>query len=200
MTATPAAAPAVEVRRSRRRTRTVSAYRDGETIVVLVPARLTHAEERRWVTAMVEKIRRAERRRRPSDEALLGRASQLSARYLDGLAVPSSVRWATNQNSRWGSCTPGDGSVRISTRVQGLPPYVLDYVLLHELAHLLVAGHGPRFWAWVNRYELTERARGFLDGLAAGSGRRGAAEAPNGSGGERLAAQPSRCDPDHPWS
>lgn len=190
VTAPTSAAPAVEVRRSTRRTRTVSAYRSGETIVVLVPARLTRAEERRWVTAMVDKVQRAEARRRPSDEVLLARAAALSARYLDGLAVPSSVRWAPNQHARWGSCTPADGSIRISARVRGLPAYVLDYVLLHELAHLLVAGHGPRFWAWVDRYELTERARGFLDGLAAATGRGGedAGEAADAVGSDRLDA------------
>jgi predicted metal-dependent hydrolase len=160
----------VEVRRSRRRTRTVSAYRDGGTIVVMIPARMSRAEEQEWVTTMVERVTRAERRRRPDDASLSGRAERLSKRYLDGLAIPSTVRWVSNQNARWGSCTPADRTIRLSTRLQGLPAYVIDYVLLHELAHLLVAGHGEDFWAWVNRYDLTERARGFLEGVSATAG------------------------------
>ena len=162
---------AVEVRRSRRRTRTVSAYRDGNTVVVLIPARLTSAEEQEWVATMMAKVGRAERRRRPDDEALTARAQVLSSRYLDGRACAASVRWVTNQHSRWGSCTPLDGTIRLSARLRGLPPYVVDYVLLHELTHLLVAGHGDEFWEWVNRFELTERARGFLEGVSAATTR-----------------------------
>jgi predicted metal-dependent hydrolase len=101
------------------------------------------------------------------------RASQLSARYLDGRAHPASVRWVTNQNSRWGSCTPLDGSIRLSTRLQGMPAYVVDYVLLHELTHLIVSGHGEDFWERVNQFDLAERARGFLEGVSSVRGRAG---------------------------
>ena len=90
--------------------------------------------------------RRPEKKRRPDDEELSRRARDLSSRYFDSRAQPSSVRWVANQQTRWGSCTPVDGTIRISDRVRGMPEYVLDYVLLHELAHLLVPSHGPRFW------------------------------------------------------
>ena len=160
----PGPEPVVEVRRSARRRRTVSAHREGDRVVVLVPARLSAAEERRWVTRMVERLAGSEARRRPSDDALLARATRLSTRYLGGRAVPRSVRWSTSQQHRWGSCTPADGSVRISERAKGLPGWVLDYVVLHELAHLLVASHGAEFWAELAVYPRTERARGFLEG------------------------------------
>jgi len=159
--------PAVEVRRSGRRKRTVSAYRDGEKIVVMIPARMTRAEEKEWVTTMVARVTKAERRRRPSDYDLQVRAARLSRKYLDGLAEPTSVRWVANQRARWGSCTPADGTIRLSDRLQGLPGYVVDYVLLHELVHLLEPGHDEDFWGWLERYDLTERARGFLEGVSA---------------------------------
>jgi predicted metal-dependent hydrolase len=160
----------VEVRRSARRRRTVSAYRDGDRTVVLIPARLSAAEERRWVSVMLERLATQERRRRPSDDGLLARASDLSRRYLDGRARLASIRWVDNQASRWGSCTPSDGSIRLSSRLQGMPGWVLDYVIVHELAHLLVPGHGPEFWALVEAYPRTERARGYLEGVSAASG------------------------------
>jgi predicted metal-dependent hydrolase len=159
--------PLVEVRRSRKRRRTVAAYREDDKVVVLVPARFTRAEEKEWVATMLARLERSEQRRRPSDAGLELRAEELSAKYLDGLAEPVQVRWVANQNSRWGSCTPTDRSIRLSTRLQGMPVWVIDYVLVHELAHLLESGHTPAFWQWVDRYPKAERAKGFLEGVAA---------------------------------
>ncbi len=156
----------MEVRRSRRRKSTVSAYRDGERTIVAIPARFTRAQEREWVQRMLDRLADSERRRRPSDAELERRALELSDKYLDGRARPTSVRWAGNQDRRWGSCTLIDGTIRISTRVRGMPSWVLDYVLLHELAHLLHAGHGPGFWKLLDAYPRTERARGFLEGVS----------------------------------
>ncbi|WP_107416663.1 MULTISPECIES: M48 family metallopeptidase [unclassified Streptomyces] len=158
---------AVEVRRSTRRRRTVSAYREGDRTIVLIPARMSEAEERRWVTVMLDRLAAQESRRLVGDSELAGRAERLSDQYLDGRARPASVRWVTNQNTRWGSCPPAEGSIRLSHRLQGMPEYVVDYVLLHELAHLLVPGHGPRFWRLLESYPRTERARGYLEGAVA---------------------------------
>ncbi|MGX1850433.1 MULTISPECIES: SprT-like domain-containing protein [unclassified Streptomyces] len=166
-TAQGAGTSAVEVRRSSRRRRTVSAYREGDRTVVLIPARMSEAEERRWVTVMLDKLAAQESKRILGDGELAARAGRLSGQYLEGRARPASVRWVTNQNTRWGSCTPAEGSIRLSHRLQGMPEYVIDYVLLHELAHLLVPGHGPRFWSLLECYPRTERARGYLEGVVA---------------------------------
>jgi predicted metal-dependent hydrolase len=149
----------------------VSAYRDGDVTVVLIPARFSKAEERHWVAEMVSRLQARDARRqrgpRASDEALSTRARHLSADLLDGRAQPTSVRWVSNMASRWGSCTPTDGSIRVSERLRDMPGWVLDYVLVHELVHLLVPGHGPDFWELVAHYPRTERARGYLEGVAA---------------------------------
>jgi predicted metal-dependent hydrolase len=157
----------VEVRRSRRRRRTVTAFREGAVTVVCIPARFSAAEEGEWVARMLERLDTQDRRRRPGDEQLAARAADLSARYLDGRAAPATVRWVGNQTTRWASCTPADSAVRVSTRLQGVPTWVLDYVLLHELAHLVEPGHGPAFWTLLEGYPRTERARGYLEGLSA---------------------------------
>ena len=159
----------VEVRRSRRRRRTVSAYRDGERIVVLIPATMSKRDEATWVADMVARIERQERRKVRSDDDLVARAAKLNDHYFGGLAVPASVRWVTNQNARWGSCTPSDRSIRLSDRLQKMPGWVVDYVLVHELAHLLESGHTPQFWAWVDRYPRAEKAKGYLEGYSAGA-------------------------------
>ncbi|MGY2129110.1 M48 metallopeptidase family protein [Blastococcus sp. SYSU DS0617] len=158
----------VEVRRSARRRRTVTAYRESGRTVVLIPAAFSPAEERRWVAQMVAKLQTREERRRRSlggDDELMIRARALSAAHLDGLAEPASVRWVDNQQRRWGSCTPADRSIRLSSRLRSMPEYVVDYVLVHELVHLLEPGHDERFWALVARYPRSERARGFLEGV-----------------------------------
>jgi predicted metal-dependent hydrolase len=160
----------IEVRRSARRKRTVSAYREDGRVIVLIPASFSAAEERRWVAAMLERLRAQETRRKPAQHELGRRAAELSRRYLGGAARPVSVRWVDNQRGRWGSCTPLDGTIRISSRVRGMPGFVLDYVLLHELAHLLEPSHGPRFWALLEPYPKLERARGYLEGVAATAG------------------------------
>jgi predicted metal-dependent hydrolase len=159
--------PEVEVRRSGRRRRTVSAYRDGERIVVLIPASFSRAEERRWVAAMVERLRAQENRRKAPSRDLVRRAEELSRQYLGGRARPVSIRWVDNQQGRWGSCTPLDGTIRISSRLRGMPGWVVDYVLLHELAHLLEPSHNARFWSLLQAYPKLERARGYLEGVAA---------------------------------
>ncbi|MFI6076949.1 M48 family metallopeptidase [Actinoplanes sp. NPDC051343] len=165
--------PVVEVRRSQRRRRTVSAYRDGERVVVLIPDRFSRAEETEWVERMLARLAAREERIRRTDEELLARARRLTSRYLPDYAVrivPTSVRWVTNQNGRWGSCTPDDGTIRISHRIQEMPDWVIDYVLLHELTHLIVPSHNARFWDLVGRYPKSERARGYLEGISAATG------------------------------
>ncbi|MFI5487463.1 M48 family metallopeptidase [Micromonospora echinaurantiaca] len=165
--------PVVEVRRSQRRRRTVSAYRDGERVVVLIPDQFSRAEESEWVDRMLARLAAREGRLARSDDELLVRATRLIKLYLSehgAQAIPASVRWVTNQNGRWGSCTPADGTIRLSHRVQDMPDWVIDYVLLHELAHLIVPSHNARFWALVGRYPKTERARGYLEGVAAAAG------------------------------
>ena len=160
--------PQVEVRRSGRRRRTVAAHREGDTIVVLVPDNLTKSEERAWVSKMVARIERKERRaaapRKWSDDDLAARARRLSDDYLGGLAVPESVRWVGNQRSRWGSCTPKDRTIRLSERLQRMPEWVIDYVIVHELAHLIEPQHDERFWGWVAHYPAAEKAKGYLAG------------------------------------
>jgi predicted metal-dependent hydrolase len=147
----------VEVVRSRKRKRTVQAYIVDGRIRVLVPAGLPGEEEARLVDSMVA---RATRRFSSTTVDLPARARRLARRYQ--LPVPTTIEWSDRQLSRWGSCTPSDGKIRISNRLATMPEWVLDWVLVHELAHLAVPDHGDRFKALVSRYELGERAEGYL--------------------------------------
>jgi len=143
--------------RSTRRRRTVEAREVDGVIRVSIPATMSALEERRHVERLVGRLQR----RSNTSNVPLDQRSRVLARRL-GLPQPVSIRWVDNQNSRWGSCSLADRSIRISSRLVRYPLWVLDYVIVHELAHLAVPGHGPAFWALVNRYERAERARGFL--------------------------------------
>jgi predicted metal-dependent hydrolase len=147
----------VEVVRSARRRKTVQAREVGGVLRVSIPAGMTAADEERWVAEMV---RRMERRAATDGIDLTARAAALADRY--GLPKPRAIRWVDNQEWRWGSCTPSDRAIRISSRLVGEPAWVLDYVIVHELAHLSVPRHDARFWALVRRYPRAERAHGFL--------------------------------------
>ena len=144
----------------------VSARREGDTVIVFIPGWMSESEETRWVDEMVRRLERSEARRRSpartGDDALRRRSVELARRYLEGRANPSSVRWVPPMRTRWASCTPADGTIRLSDRLAPWPPWVRDYVLVHELAHLAVPDHSPAFWRLVDRYPLSERARGFL--------------------------------------
>ena len=147
----------VEVVRSKKRRKTVSAQVVDGRLRVSIPSWMSKAEEQRYVDDMV---RRMTRRRSAESIDLVERTRTLARRY--ELPEPVSIRFVDNQLSRWGSCTPVDRTIRLSSRLAAFPSWVLDYVIVHELAHLVEAGHGPRFQALVARYPKAERATGFL--------------------------------------
>jgi predicted metal-dependent hydrolase len=153
----------IEVVRSPRRRKTITAEKREGRVVVRLPAGLTRAEERTWVDRMVTRITERERRERLNAGRDLQRtAHRVNDRYFGGRLRWRSLRYVTNQRDRYGSCTPEEGTIRISHRVAEMPVWVREYVVVHELAHLLVASHSSRFWRLVNRYPLAERARGYL--------------------------------------
>ena len=138
---------------------------------MLIPGRMSRTEEKRFVDDMVRRVLDRESRAAPpvGDADLLGRAEALAARFLDpGSARPRRVSWVRNQHQRWGSCTPSTATIRLSHRLQVMPAWVVDYVLLHEVAHLVEPTHSSSFWALVDRYPQAERARGYLEGYLAG--------------------------------
>jgi predicted metal-dependent hydrolase len=150
----------VEIVRSARRTRTVEAQIVNGTIRVHVPARMKQADVERYTAELVARLQRAE----ASDRIdLTARAAALARRY--ELPLPRSIRFVENQKSQWGSCTPASGEIRLSSRLTQFPPWVLDYVIVHELAHLVEFHHNARFRALVDRFPKAERARGFLTGV-----------------------------------
>lgn len=152
----------IDIVRSTRRKRTVQASLVNGRIKVMVPAGMDPAEEHRLVDEVTAKVIS---RNTSSQIDLTERARLLALRY--SLPTPRDITWSNRQNTRWGSCTVSERRIRISARLATMPSWVLDSVIVHELAHLEEPNHGPAFHELVNRYELTERARGYLMAMAA---------------------------------
>jgi predicted metal-dependent hydrolase len=149
--------------RSPRRTKSVAARLVGDCVEVRVPAGLAPERERELVDRLVKRLKgRMARTEMIGDDDLMRRAQQLNRLHFEGKLRIASVRFVTNQQSRYGSCTTNVGTIRLSDRLAKMPQWVRDYVLVHELAHLLQPNHSPDFWKLVNRYPLAERARGYL--------------------------------------
>lgn len=147
----------VEVVRSKRRRKTVSAHLVGDVVQVQMPAWMSRADEERYVADLVGRIIRQESRERMD---IASRANALAKRY--DLPTPKAVTWMPNRKTQWATCSVADREIQVVERLADFPAWVLDYVLVHELAHLVEANHSKRFWKMVNRYPKAERARGFL--------------------------------------
>lgn len=154
----------VTVIRSPKRRKTAQARLVDGRLEVRIPARSSKAEEQR----LVEVFRRRFARTSASSAVdLAARARTLAARH--DLPRPTEIRWVSNQAHRWGSCTPATGTIRISDRMADFPLWVIDHVIVHELAHLVERRHGPAFQELAGRYPLAERAEGYLLAMAGGT-------------------------------
>jgi hypothetical protein len=163
--------PEVEVRASAKRKKTGTAHWSGSRIVVQIPARLKGKERVRFVDELVERLLTQRPQNSSGDAELEERARVLAESYLDGVEA-ASVRWVANQHRRWASCSPASREIRVSSRLRQCPQWVIDAVLVHELAHLIEADHSPAFYDLANRLPRQHESALFLDGFALGLGLR----------------------------
>jgi hypothetical protein len=162
--------PEVVVRVSSRRRKTSEAKWVEGRIIVSLPAHLDHASRQQTTDWLVQRLLTRHGLSIADDEALLARAIELSEHYLVG-ARPTSVRWVTNQTARWGSCSWYSGEIRISHRLRAVPEWVLDSVLVHELAHLTYPDHSAAFRRLAAGYPRHQEAGTFLAGYGLGLSR-----------------------------
>lgn len=159
-----------EIRRSKRRKKSVGAFRENGKTIIVAPMRMPLTEIHIYAEELVSKLN-GHYEKLSSNKILETRARYLVSNYLDidvfsSHRVPVSITWVDNQNSRWGSCTPSDGKIRISHRLQGMPQYVIDAVLLHELIHLIVPDHSEKFYSYLAKFEDYKLAKEFLAGFS----------------------------------
>lgn len=91
------------------------------------------------------------------------RLPEVAARMEAALGVRAAGWQLRNMSTRWGSCTPRTARIRINVRLAAYPPTCLDYVVAHELAHLLEPSHNERFHVLLARaYPDEAGARALL--------------------------------------
>lgn len=154
--------PPITIRLSTRRKKTVAVREEGEGFLVMSPAAIGEAELRRISVELVGKALKS-RRQTMGNKELAARAAQLNDKYLDGRATIGEIKFVTNMNTRWGSCSVQSKRIRIAHQLQEVPGYVLDAVIIHELIHTFVPNHGLEFRKWEARTPQLEKAQGYLE-------------------------------------
>jgi predicted metal-dependent hydrolase len=139
-------------------------------VISLEPSHATRSGEAQWVAPIVDESHpdttesaarlliflprdaSAAQIRDATKAWLLRQAHQHFVERLNHFAPQLGVRWTkltlSNAGSRWGSAK-SDGSIRLHWRLMHFRPSIIDYVVVHELSHLRVMDHSPRFWGTV---------------------------------------------------
>lgn len=152
----------IEVIRSKKRKKTIQARIIDNTLRIYLPAGLSKQEEEKWISKMKQQMQKKQRKHKlNSTSELQKRADQLNFEYFNG-TLDFTINYVTNQTTKHGSCTPKTKRIRISDDIADYPQYVQDYLIIHELTHLIHPNHSNAFWEKVNEYPYVERAKGFL--------------------------------------
>jgi len=152
----------VKIIRSTKRRKTIQAKMVNGKLWIYLPANITKTKEQRWIEQMKKRFDKRKRRQKlNSDERLQKRTQEINKQYFNGI-LDFEIKYVTNQTSKFGSCTPRTKMIRVSDRIATMPQWVQDYVIIHELAHLIYTNHSKKFWEKVYQYKYTERAKGYL--------------------------------------
>lgn len=155
----------IKIVRSSRRLRTVSGRLIKDTLLINAPLVLSKEKLDKIVADFKQKFeRKIIKNNLDKSDDLVARAARINEKYFLNKLKIRSIQYVTGQNSRFGCCNYHTADIRISHKVGLMPEWVRDYVVLHEMAHLVEPNHGLAFWEIVNRYKLSERAKGFLMG------------------------------------
>ena len=151
----------------RKRVKNVNARLRGSTLSVSAPHGIPGRELDELIRRLAGRlVRRARAAEVNTDEAAATMARKVAARFADPPEI-AEVRFTTATQARWGSYSRRTGIVRLSAALRQMPPWVLEAVLAHELAHTVHLDHSPAFWELLRSVcPETDRARAFLDGVS----------------------------------
>ena len=152
----------IQIIKSRKRRKTISAHLVKNTLIVRSPYFLPKWQENKIIGKFIETLRN--RKDIKSDKSLHKRALYLYEKYLHKSPLSFTICWTKKQQKTYGTCNQIRKHIRISERIKYLPLWVTDYIIIHELAHLIAPNHSKEFWKLVFRYEKSLKAKGFLEG------------------------------------
>lgn len=151
--------------RSQRRTMSLEVKRNGE-IIVRAPFHVSEQVAAQFVSEHQKWIQGAQKRQEarqqahpeptPAEQAALIERARTElprkvAEYAERMALYPTGLKITSARTRFGSCS-GKNSLCFSWRLMDYPEAAIDYVVVHELAHIAHKNHGPKFWALVEQY------------------------------------------------
>ena len=153
----------IKIIRSPKRKRTISAQLTKGVLSIKAPAGISEEELEKSISRLRKRIINQELKRDLKvKEDLKEAAERLNRKYFGGRLKIESIEYSTNQNKRFGCCNFKTGNILISHRLADMPDWVRDYVIVHELAHLVVPNHSRAFQELAAQYRLKERAIGYL--------------------------------------
>lgn len=152
----------IQIIHSSKRKKTVQSKIVENVLRIYLPENLTNNEEEKWIKTMIEKNSAKRLHKEINSEKMLKkRANELNKKFFKN-RLDFDIKFVSNQTSKFGSCTPKNRVIRISDKIASIPQWVQDYVIIHELAHLVHPNHSKKFWNVVNKYKYVERAKGYL--------------------------------------
>ncbi len=121
----------------------MAAYRSQDKYVVNIPEQLPADSERvqKFISKVIAEVCRAE-----AKQYLPSRVFELANQY----KFHYKKLFVKNLKSRWGSCS-SLGNINLNVHLMRLPGHLIDYIILHELAHTVEANHGVGFWALLDK-------------------------------------------------
>ncbi|MCK5760063.1 MAG: M48 family metallopeptidase [Candidatus Delongbacteria bacterium] len=150
----------VVIQRSKRRKKTLQAVLKGDTVKVLVPFTTGDIEINKFLDKFLKKLERKNIILN-NDKELLSRANKLKKKFIPD-APDFTIVFQESLKRTWGKCFTNQRKIVINPVLATYPKWVLDFVIVHEIAHLLIPNHGKEFRELVDRFKLKERAVGFL--------------------------------------
>ncbi len=153
----------IKITRSPKRKRTISAQLNKGVLSVKAPAGISDEDLEKTILKLKKRIINRELKRElNSKKDLKETAERLNRKYFGGRLKIDSIEYSTNQNKRFGCCNLKTGKILLSHRLADMPDWVRDYVIVHELAHLIIPNHSRAFQELVAKYSRKERAIGYL--------------------------------------
>ncbi len=155
----------IKITRSLKRRKTIGAQLINNILYVYAPYHIPDEKLAKIIASFKQKFTNSLLKKKLNNEKSLKEiAEMLNKKYLKNrLDISSiSIEYVTEQTHKFGCCNFQSKFIRISHQIAKMPDWVRDYVIIHELSHLIEPNHSKSFWDIVSGYKLAERAKGYL--------------------------------------